>query len=82
MPADIAPSPLIAFQERLRGFYRSKSKQIQSQIEAIPAHRARIALLSDEEREEFALQSWRQQKVEDRLTVGDAPAVALGALKE
>ena len=77
---DWAPEPLRGFQLSLYRFYLYKTNQIRQQIEGIPSHRRELENLSEEEREARKLAAERQQQVEDRLTAGHKPSVALEVL--
>lgn len=77
---DLAPVPLRGFQQSLRAFYLFKTKEIKRQVAEIPQHLRRIKELSDADKAIYALQSERQQQLEDRLTAGCAPSAALEAL--
>ena len=79
---EYAPEPLVEFQNRLHQFARIKTEQIKAQVEAIPAHLHQLSTMSDEKRENLANGVRLQQNVEDRLTVGEKPAVALRALRD
>lgn len=81
-PYDLAPAPLREFQQRLRAFYLFKTKEIKRQIAGIPQYLRRIQELSDNDKAIYALQSKRQQRVEDRLAAGYETSAALEAFED